>query len=266
MVPRGPMTRGYGRCATAIAVAAAALLSAISSFAASEAPPPTPTQWVTDGAGFLSEPARQALDARLRDYETATGRQFLVWIGRTTAGVPIEDFAVQAFKAWGVGQRGKDDGLVLFIFADDRTARFEVGYGLEGDFPDVAASRVIREVLAPRLQAGDRDGAVLAAIEAATSTIVGDEGSRGAVGVSPAAPGYGRGQPRPLSAAEKVVIGLVVLGFLFILITNPALALYLLQVIASSGGGSRGGGWGGGGGGWSGGGGRSGGGGASGSW
>lgn len=266
MFPRGPVTRRYGRCATAIAAVAAALLSVVSSFAAGEAPP-APKRWVTDGAGFLSEPARQAMDARLRDYEKATGRQFLVWIGRTTGDVPIEDFAVRAFKAWGVGQRGKDDGLVLFIFADDRTARFEVGYGLEGAFPDVAASRVIREVLAPRLQAGDRDGAVLAAIEAATSTIVAEEGGGGgAVGVSPAAPGHGRGRPRPLSAAEKVVIGLVVVGFLFILITNPALALYLLQIIASSGGGSRGGGWGGGGGGWSGGGGRSGGGGASGSW
>lgn len=265
MFPRGPMTRRYGRCATAMAAVAAALLSVVSSFAAGEAPP-APTRWVTDGAGFLSEPARQAMDARLRDYETATGRQFLVWIGRTTGEVPIEDFAVRAFKAWGVGQRGKDDGLVLFIFGDDRTARFEVGYGLEGAFPDVAASRVIREVLAPRLQTGDRDGAVLAAIEAATSTILSEEGGRDAVGVSPEAPSRGRGQPRPLRAAEKIVIGLVVVGFLFILITNPALALYLLQVIASSGG-SRGGGWGGGGGGgWSGGGGRSGGGGASGSW
>jgi uncharacterized protein len=219
---------------------------------------------VTDGAAFLSEPARQALDAQLQAYERQSGHQVLVWIGRTTAGVPIEDFAVKAFKAWGVGRRGQDDGLVLFVFAEDRTARFEVGYGLEGSFPDIAASRVIREVLAPKLQAGDRDGAVAAAIEAATATISGDASASGLVGPSPSGQeSRGRGQPRPLTTGQKVVIGIVALAFLLLLITNPSLAFFLLQVIASGGGGRGGGG---GGGGWSGGGGRSGGGGASGSW
>lgn len=243
--------------------AAATIVSAASLFAAGEIPP-APTRWVTDGAGFLSEPARQVLDARLQDYERQTGHQVLVWIGRTTEGVPIEDFAVKAFKAWGVGRRGQDDGLVLFVFADDRTARFEVGYGLEGSFPDISASRVIREVLAPKLQAGDRDGALSAAIEAATAIISGDAAASGLSGPGPSGnEGRGRGQPRPLTLGQKIVIGVAVLAFLFILITNPSLALFLLQVIASGGGGRGGGG---GGGGWSGGGGRSGGGGASGSW
>jgi uncharacterized protein len=256
--------RRLARHAAAWAAAAAAFVFSASSFAAGEAPPtPTPTRWVTDGAGFLSESARQTLDARLEAYERQSGHQFLVWIGRTTAGVPIEDFAVKAFKAWGVGRRGQDDGLVLFIFADDRTARFEVGYGLEGSFPDVSAGRVIRDVLAPKLQAGDRDGAVAAAVQAATAAISGDDAASGLAGPGPSGnAGRGRGQPRPLTTAQKVVMGLAALAFLFILITNPALALFLLQVIASGG---RGGG-GGGGGGWSGGGGRSGGGGASGSW
>jgi uncharacterized protein len=244
--------------------AALSVFSAGSSFGAGEVPP-APTRWVTDGAGFLSEPARQALDAQLQAYERQTGHQVLVWIDKTTAGVPIEDFAVKAFKAWGVGRRGQDDGLVLFIFADDRTTRFEVGYGLEGSFPDIAATRVIREILAPKLQAGDRDGAVTAAIEAATTTISGDASASGLVEPAPSGrEGRGRGQPRPLTTGQKVVIGLVALAFLALLITNPSLAFFLLQVIASgAGGGGRGGG---GGGGWSGGGGRSGGGGASGSW
>jgi uncharacterized protein len=250
--------RRIARYAAALVAAASSLLS-VALFAAGEVPK-APTRWVTDGAAFLSEPTRQGLDARLQAYEQQTGHQVLIWIGRTTDGVPIEDFAVKAFKAWGVGRQGQDDGLVLFLFADDRTVRFEVGYGLEGAFPDIAATRIIREVLTPRLQAGDRDGAVLAAIEAATATISGDESASGVVG--PEARGRGRGQPQPLTTAQKVVVGLVGLAFLFILFTNPALALFLLHVIASGAG--RGGG--GGGGGWSGGGGRSGGGGASGSW
>jgi uncharacterized protein len=250
--------RRIARHAAALVAAAASLLS-VSLFAAGEIPP-APTRWVTDGAAFLSEPARRTLDARLQAYEQQTGHQVLVWIGRSTEGVPIEDFAVKAFKAWGVGRRGQDDGLVLFLFADDRTVRFEVGYGLEGAFPDIAATRIIREVLTPRLQAGDRDGAVSAAIDAAPATISGDDAASGLTEPGPRA--RGRGQQKPLTTGQKVVLGLVVLAFLFILFTNPALALYLLHVIAAGAG--RGGG--GGGGGWSGGGGRSGGGGASGSW
>ena len=245
-----------------MAAAAFVVLSA-SLFAAGEVPP-APTRWVTDGAGFLSEPARQALDARLEAYEKQTGHQVLVWIGRTTAGVPIEDFAVKAFKAWGVGRRGQDDGLVLFIFADDRTARFEVGYGLEGSFPDISAARIIREVLAPKLQAGDRDGAVAAAVEAATATISGDAAASGLTG--PGASGYegrGRGQPRPLTTGQKIVVGLVIVGVL----VHPDHESVARPLPAPGdrvrGRRARGGG---GGGGWSGGGGRSGGGGASGSW
>jgi uncharacterized protein len=248
----------------AVLGAAAAALLAPRAFAAGEIPP-APTRWVTDHAGFLSESARRELDARLESYERQTGRQFIVWIDRTTGDVPIEDFAVRAFKAWGVGRSGKDDGLVLFLMAEDRKARFEVGYGLEPVFPDVLASRVIREILAPALQAGDRDGAVKNAVEASIGILARE--------ASEPSPGPRRGE-RTLSLAEKIVLGIVVLVVLFIVITNPSLALYLLQVIASSGSHSSGGGWssggggwgGGGGGGWSGGGGRSGGGGASGSW
>jgi uncharacterized protein len=251
------------RHAAALVAAALSVFSAVSSFAAGEVPP-TPIRWVTDGAGFMSEPARQGLDSRLQGYERQTGHQVLVWIGRTTDGVPIEDVAVKAFKAWGVGRRGQDDGLVLFIFADDHTARFEVGYGLEGSFPDVSAARIIRDILAPKIQAGDHDGAVAAAIDAAIATIATDASASGLAGPSPSGQeSRGRGQPRPLTTAQKVVIGLAVLGFLVLLITNPSLAIFLLQVIASGSGGRGGGG---GGGGWSGGGGRSGGGGASGSW
>jgi uncharacterized protein len=245
---------------TAAFLAAAAVLLAPRAFTAEEIPP-APTRWVTDTAGFLSPAALQEVDARLRAFEEQTGRQFIVWIGKTTGDVPIEDFAVRAFQKWGVGRSGKDDGAVLFIMADDRKARFEVGYGLEPVFPDILASRIIREVLAPALQAGDRDAAIRSTVDAAIGVI-----SREA-----SAPMQRRGErQRALTTAEKITLGVVAAIVIIILLTNPSLALFLLQVMASGsdgGGGGGGGGWGGGGGGgWSGGGGRSGGGGASGSW
>jgi uncharacterized protein len=230
---------------------------------ADEAPiPPSPAEYVTDGAGFLSPAARQALSARLEAYARTSGPQVLVWIGRTTGDTPVEDFAERSFRAWGVGNRARDDGAVLFILADDRKMRIEVGYGLEDRVPDLVASRIIREAIAPRLQAGDRDGAVTAGVDALLAAISRE-------GPTAPATGYGRPAPRPLSLGQKILFGLIGLFLLWLVVTHPALVYYLLVNIlsSSSGGGSyRGGGWGGGGGGYSGGGGRSGGGGASGSW
>jgi uncharacterized protein len=225
--------------------------------------PAAPTRWVTDSATFLSEGTRQELDGQLEAYERQTGHQVLVWIGRTTGNVPLEDFTVRAFAAWHVGRKGLDDGLVLFVFSDDKKLRVEVGYGLEGQVPDAIAARIIREVIVPRVQAGDRDGAIRSGIAALIAAIDG--------GASTAEPAGGPASERPppapaappLGIGGKVLIGLAVLAFLILLATNPSLALYLLFSVLSGG---RSGGGGGSGGGYSGGGGRSGGGGASGSW
>jgi len=168
---------------------------------------------------------------------------------------------VRAFGAWKVGRKGIDDGLVLFIMSADRRLRFEVGYGLEGQVPDALASRVINEVIVPRVQAGDRDGAVTAGMDA----IMGIIGGGGLP--QQRTPGTGR----PLTLAELLVyaiVGFLILGFF---ITHPSLAVYLLASFLSSGRRRDRGDWYGGSGwsgrsGWSGGGGRSGGGGASGSW
>jgi uncharacterized protein len=229
-------------------------------------PPPAPTEWVTDLPGFLSAAARAELDTRLRDFEHRSGHQVLLWIGHQTGGASIEDWAARAFASWRVGRRGLDDGVVLFVMADDRKLRIEVGYGLEEKLPDVRAAAIIREVIVPRLQAQDRDGAARAGIAAIVDTLGGGASARG---------GDGAGERLPVGGAPPTEIGwpellLVALAGLFVLgfaITHPSLAILLLSTL-SSGRGRRGGGSGGGfgGGGFSGGGGRSGGGGASGSW
>lgn len=232
---------------------------------AAEVPiPPSPTRWVTDNAGFISEGTRGALDLKLEAYQQQTGHQLLVWIGRSTGDTPIEDWAASAFKAWRVGRKGIDDGLVVFVMADDRKIRIEVGYGLEPVVTDAKASQIIREVMVPRIQAGDRDGAITAGVEQLITVIGGGDVS--------AAPGstYRRTPaPRQASPLQAICCGVIlVIGVIF-LITHPTTALLLLSSFFSGrggGGGSYGGGGNGGGGGFSGGGGSSGGGGASGSW
>ncbi len=222
---------------------------------AQAAPPPAPTRWVTDGSNLLSPEMRENLDQRLRAYQAGTGHQVLVWIGGTTGADPLEDWTVRTFAAWKVGRKGLDDGLVLFVFTGDQKVRVEVGYGLEGQVPDILASQIIRETILPRLKAGDADGALTEGVDRIL-TVVGGEAA------AQAPRDHGRRQGQPLSKGSWILLGIVGLAFLLLAITHPGLAIWLLFNILSGG---RGGG-GGGDGGFSGGGGRSGGGGASGSW
>lgn len=240
------------------------LLWAVVARAAETPIPPTPDRWVTDTANFLSADAARSLDARLAAYERTTGHQLLVYIGKTTGDAPLDDWAVRAFKAWQVGRKGLDDGLVLFLMADDRKLRIEVGYGLEAQVTDARAARIINEILVPRIQAGNRDEAVITGVEALVRVASGQ-------GLPDAASPERAPDEEPLTIWHWIFYGILGVAFLILLITHPSLAFWLLINILSSNrrNGSRGGGWAGGGfggGGFSGGGGRSGGGGASGSW
>jgi len=241
------------------------LLVAAGLYAAETPIPPPPTQWATDTANLMSPPAVASLNSQLEGYERSTGHQLIVWIGTTTGDAPIEDWAVRAFQSWRIGRKGLDDGVALFIMSADRRLRIEVGYGMEGQVPDAIASRIINDVIVPRIQAGDRDGAV-AAGTAALMRVMGGE----ALPPQQAARG-----PQPLRVGQLIVYGIIGIILLFFFLTNPTMAIWLLANILSGGGSRRRGGWGGGsgwggggfgGGGFSGGGGRSGGGGASGSW
>ena len=91
---------------TATAAAAAFMVAARSVARAAEptAIPPAPTEFVTDHAGFLSPAYASQLSRELEDYQRGTGHQVIVWIDRTTGGVPIEDWTVKAFTAWGIGR------------------------------------------------------------------------------------------------------------------------------------------------------------------
>jgi uncharacterized protein len=258
--------------------AAAIFLACTAALWAAEVPiPPAPTRWATDTAGWLSPDNLATIDRALENYEKVKRHQVLLYVAPTTGDTPTEDWTIKAFTKWKVGRKGLDDGLVLFIFPQDRKVRIEVGYGLEGQVPDAIASRIIREIIVPKIQNGETDGAAVAGIGALLSVIdTGKMPAETASGSEPGGEGGGDQQSRELHSAtqelsttigeltlwQKIVIGLLILGFLWLLITHPGLALWLLFNLLAGG---RGGG-GGGGGGFSGGGGGGGGGGASGSW
>lgn len=223
-------------------------LALVATVAATFTPPPAPTRWVSDPDRVLRADTRDALDARLEAYQQATGRQVIVWIGGSTGGVPLEEWAARTFEAWGVGSKKLDDGLAIFLFMKDRAIRVEVGYGLEPAIPDLVASQVIREQALPRLRANDPDAAVTGTVTALLARL-GDE------------PGASVPPPRvKLGPGQLFVFGLAAILVLILFIKYPGLAAMIFWSVLRGGrnGGGRGG--------FSGGGGRSGGGGASGHW
>jgi uncharacterized protein len=133
--------------------------------------PPTPDHFVTDTAAALSESTRSSIENELQAYEKSSGHQVIVWIGQTTGDVPLENWTGEAAHTWKVGRRGKDDGAVLFLFMKDHKVRIEVGYGLESSLTDADSSRIIRDVIVPKMKGGDPNGAVSSGVAAMLTTI-----------------------------------------------------------------------------------------------
>ena len=148
-----------------------ALLSVPSALAADV---PVLRQHVTDTTGTLSADQVALLEGQLATLEQRKGSQVAVLMIPTRDGQAIEDYSLAVAEKNKIGRGKVDDGLLLLIAKDDRKARIEVGYGLEGAIPDVIASRVIREYLAPHFREGDYYGGISAALDILTKAIDGE--------------------------------------------------------------------------------------------
>lgn len=148
----------------------ALLLAAALPLAALDVPPP-PTQWVTDTAHLLGGTEGDLLNRKLETFERETGAQFIVYTFPSLEGESVEDFTIRCVDRWKVGQKKYDNGLVLFVFAQEKIVRVEVGYGLEGTITDAFSSRVIRQFIAPHFQNGDYGGGLNAAADAIITKI-----------------------------------------------------------------------------------------------
>jgi uncharacterized protein len=137
------------------------VLPLLATVAAGQELPATPPDYVVDLAGVVDAGAETRLNGYLRDLEQKTGAQFIVLTVRSTDGTPIEDYAVSVFERWKLGKKGRDDGVLLVVAVDDRKAKFEVGYGLEGTLTDTYTGQVARQAMTPRFRQGDYGGGLL---------------------------------------------------------------------------------------------------------
>ncbi len=232
---------------------------------------------VNDEARLLSAAAAQKLEQKLASYEQRTQQQFALLTIDTLDGDSLEDFSMRVVEAWKLGQKGKDDGLLLLIVPKDRKLRIEVGYGLEGDITDAFSARVVRNVLTPAMRADKAEQGIAQAFDVLMQKASGEAVPEAAV----APPRRSGKKPLGMLVMSGLVLLFFFLPFFLPMATRGGrrggfLAGALGGLAGYSGGGwtSRGGGgggWGGGGGGGGGGfggggGGGFGGGGSSGSW
>jgi uncharacterized membrane protein YgcG len=147
-------------------------------FAAAAVDVPYLTGRVTDNAEILDADARTRLDELLRAHEQATGNQIAVLTVPTLDGESIEDFSARVFGTWKLGQKSKDNGVLVVVVPRDRRMRIEVGYGLEGVLPDAAASRIVRDVMTPRFKTGDFAGGIEEGVKAIIATLTGQASPR----------------------------------------------------------------------------------------
>jgi uncharacterized protein len=249
------------------------LLFALPALAAPTFPPLTGR--VVDDADVLSPQAEQQLTGELAQLEQSTGRQLVVVTLPSLQGYPIEDYGYQLGRAWGIGQKGEDNGALFIVAPNERKTRIEVGYGLEPVLTDALSSVILQQRVLPKFRAGDMQGGVVDGTRALVQQLeLPDDQARANVAAAEKAPERGSG-------ALAGVFALVVMFWVLASIAGAfggrrraglGGAWWLLPLIFSAGGRRDrwgGGGWGGGGfggGGFSGGGGSFGGGGSSGSW
>jgi uncharacterized protein len=252
------------------------VLAAVPASLAQDSPdagmPPFPalTGPVVDDAHLLPADVFDQLSQKLAAYSQANGTQLVVVTLPTLNGYPIDYYGYQLGRHWGIGQKGKNNGVLLIIDVGEKQARIDVGYGLEGTLTDAQSVLIIHDVMAPHFRRGDYAGGITAGSDAILSVLGGKQ-----LAVE-------RQQVRERGGTGFLIFIILIFVILPLLrrmfggyggpMGGGWLGWLLLGMLSSGGGGGggRGGGFGGGGfgggGGFSGGGGSFGGGGASGGW
>ena len=142
---------------------------------AAEVVPPKPDRYFNDYAGVVSKEAALRFNEQLAQFERETSHQFLVAVWNTMPSQSsIEDFTQRTFQAWRLGQVGKNNGVVLFVFIKDRRMRIQPGYGLEGALPDIICDQIIRNEIAPRFRGGNYEGGLAAGVDSIIAAVKGE--------------------------------------------------------------------------------------------
>jgi len=259
MIPLRPSRVGWADARGCLVALAALLLTAAAVLAANL---PALTGRVVDQANIIPAATRGEIETKLADLEAKSGIQLVVATVSSLDGQEIEPYANTLFRTWQLGEKAKNNGVLLLVAPNEKRVRIEVGYGLEGTLTDALTKVIITNAIAPRFKTGDFGGGIARGVDDVITVLTTDSSEW---------------QKRPALRLDKqektdpfnwlILAGILVL--IGLLIVSPGFRWFFFNValnILLSSGGSRSSSGSFSSGGFSGGGGSSGGGGASGSW
>jgi uncharacterized protein len=128
---------------------------------------------VNDYADMFSEETEKAIEAKITEIEKTDSTQIVVLSVNSLEGYPIEEFSIKTAEKWKIGQKGKDNGVILIFSKIDRKMRIEVGYGLEDKLTDLTSGRIIDNEITPMFKAGKYDESLSRGIDSIISAVKG---------------------------------------------------------------------------------------------
>jgi uncharacterized protein len=156
-------------------IAIVALFAGVHCCFAAERIPPKPDRYFNDYAGVVSRGTAERLNTQLAQFERDTSNQVLVAVYRKMqSDSDIADYTYRIKDAWKVGQAGKNNGVVLFVFLEDRKMYIQVGYGLEGALPDVTAFDITERNIKPHFRDKDYEGGLVVGVDLICKAIQGE--------------------------------------------------------------------------------------------
>jgi uncharacterized protein len=205
--------------------------------------PSKPAGYFNDYAGIVDRATVSRLNEKLAQFERETSTQIIVAIYRTMQSESsVDDYTQRVAKTWGVGQQGRNNGAVLFVFVENRQMFIQTGYGLEGALPDAICFDITHNVVASRFKVGDYAGGLEAGVNAMMQAVRGEY------------KGTGRTKAEGKDIGPKLPFGIVLLVFIVIVIVMSQLQRKARRrgygyngwggpYIGGFGGGGTGGGW-----------------------
>lgn len=219
-----------------------ALLWAAISSAVGEIMPPKPDRYFNDYANIIDRATALQLNEELAQFERETSNQILVAIyPAMESDSSVGDYTQRIAQTWGAGQKGRNNGAVLFVFLANRQMFIQTGYGLEGVLPDATCEEITHDIIAPHFKEKDYVGGLKAGIAAMMQAARGEY------------KGTGKTHRETESGPEVLPVGAIIffLLVLFIIVTSLRRTVRRRGYGYSGCGGPYIGGFGGGGGGWS---------------
>lgn len=136
--------------------------------------PPRTDRYVNDYAEIIAPADEQALESFLASLDRGTSNQIVVVTLASLEGLTAEEVTLRFADAWKPGRADKDNGVVVGVYPNDREARIEVGYGLEGAIPDAVASSILRNDMIPAFRTGDWSTGIAAGVRSLAAAASGE--------------------------------------------------------------------------------------------